>query len=113
MKKLLIALTIGLFMSLGINAQTTKDSIPANNSISLQIGKHIDPVYGLDGKMIEGSAKVYFTVSDSSTVIIGKIVSEDELLRTRLQKQMEGMELDVRPEDVNQAMNIRIFFRQE
>lgn len=113
MKKLILALTFTLLSALVVNAQKGQQSTPTNSLLSLQISQQVDPVYDFQGKMIEGQAQVFFTLSDSSTVKIETVVAENEILRRKLSTQMEGMQLNARPEDLNKSMNIRIYFTQK
>jgi len=113
MKKLFFALSFGLLATLGTTAQTNQDSIAINEFLSLQIGQNINPVYDSYGKMIQGQAQVFFTLSDSSTVELDTVVADNETLKRKLTNQMKGMRLKARPEDLHVAMNVRIHFVQK
>jgi hypothetical protein len=107
MKNIIISILALFFSYLSLNAQSTT---PSSQSLSIQIGNSVNPVYDTQGNMIIGFAVVSFSISDSSTVRVNSINAESEVLKNKLKRQMDGMKLNATESEKNKNMHIRINF---
>ena len=110
MKKQLLTLATAALLTIGVSAQN--DTIP-KNSISSQIENKLTPVYDAKGDMIQGQAQVFFTLTDSSTISIQGVISKDKTIKRQIERELEGMEIKTKEEDLGKVMNINISFTQK
>lgn len=110
MKKKLTTLAATLILSSLAIGQTNEIPKEQRKEITHQIEKNLKVPFDKNGRMVDGHARVSFFLSDSSTINITAINTGEEVLRTYLKKEMNGLPIKARKEDLGKNMAISIWF---
>ena len=111
MKKNILLFLVALFWSFNTLAQNASKT-PVKDMISFQISQKVNPIYDVNGKMIEGLVQVFFIISDTKKICVEDIIAENEILKQRLLKQLEEIYLEASQEDLNKSISVKIHFVQ-